>query len=56
MVSCRFLGASVGNCAGVQGCQEAPELIKRKLKLEQYWEKTIRCRNEKNRLSGSAYL
>lgn len=56
MASYRFLGASVGNCAGVLGCQEAPAAVKKGLKLEPYWEKTIRCTHEKNRLDAIADL
>ncbi|WP_440617540.1 arginase [Cysteiniphilum sp. 6C5] len=52
MSNYRFLGASVGNCAGIIGCEQAPDHVKRKLKLELLWQKTVYFEGEERRLSA----
>lgn len=37
----RFLGAGIGHCAGILGCDQAPDLVKSRLNLSKFWQKTI---------------
>lgn len=37
----KYIGAAVGQCAGIAGCENAPELIKTTLNLENQWQKTV---------------
>ncbi len=50
MSSYRFIGASVGNCAGIVGCEQAPDRVKTKLQLEQLWQKTVYFEGSQRRL------
>ncbi|MFZ9034657.1 MAG: arginase [Francisellaceae bacterium] len=48
----RFIGAAVGNCAGILGCQEAPAIIKNKLNLNAHWYKTIEFKGQARRFAA----
>ena len=37
----RFLGAGIGHCAGILGCDQAPDLVKDQLNLSKCWQKTV---------------
>jgi len=37
----RFLGAGIGHCAGILGCDQAPDLVKGQLNLSKFWQKTV---------------
>ncbi|GGG07499.1 arginase [Cysteiniphilum litorale] len=52
MFSYRFIGASVGNCAGIVGCEQAPDCVKSKLQLAKLWQKTVYFEGGERRLSA----
>ena len=52
MYSYKFIGASVGHCASVIGCEKAPNLVKSKLGLQNMWQQTIYFKGEKRHLSA----
>lgn len=48
----QFIGASVGHCAGVVGCEQAPDLIKEKFSLAQNWYKTVYYQGQQRKLDA----
>jgi arginase len=48
----KFIGASIGNCNRVLGCEMAPDIVKTNLQLEALWHKTIKASTEKTKLEA----
>lgn len=53
----KYIGAAVGKCAGITGCEQAPDVIRAKLThLEPYWTETIYCNSEATKLDSIGAL
>lgn len=48
----KYIGSSVGNCAGVAGCEHTPDYLKSRLNLEEKWIETIHIKSNKKGLQA----
>ncbi|MCF6766348.1 arginase [Thiotrichales bacterium 19S3-7] len=48
----KFIGASVGHCAGITGCELAPNLVKEKFNLHNQWIKTVYYQGNQRHLNA----
>ncbi len=53
----KCIGAAVGKCAGITGCEQAPDVIRSRLSyLENSWHTTLYCQAEETQLESIAAL